>query len=101
MGHSVVGYLEPVALKLNSSTITRPQKGGFSSGIKMELNIDTDVKSVLEFMQDRIQTDKLTAVAESVAGIAPVLWGHFEASPLCPLRLTPEPLSATQSTATG
>jgi len=60
----------------------------------MELEIDLDVKLVLEFMQSGISADRLVAVAAGVNALAPVVWGRFEAKDISVLRLVSLPISA-------
>jgi hypothetical protein len=51
------------------------------------LIFDEDVQSVLEFMQAKIVTTKLVAVADSLPGLARLLWGHYLQEPLIPANL--------------
>jgi hypothetical protein len=44
------------------------------------VQIDDDVGRVLSFMQETLPADRLVPVASAVAGLAPALWGHFQAS---------------------
>jgi hypothetical protein len=71
----------------------------------MELEIDEDVKRVLEFMQGSMSADRLVAVAAGVHALAPILWGSHIAVEITALRLSPPPISVcgphTRSTATG
>lgn len=41
-----------------------------------EISIDPDVMAVLEFMQKKMPADKLVSVAENLAPIARLIWGH-------------------------
>jgi hypothetical protein len=43
----------------------------------MTIAIDRSVEEVLTFMQSNIQADRLIAVSEAVAGIAPLIWGKY------------------------
>ena len=45
----------------------------------MNIAIDPDVKAVAEFMQSSLPAARLRSVAERVAALAPLLWGHFPA----------------------
>jgi hypothetical protein len=45
----------------------------------MDLELDSDVRAVAEFMQSRIATERLVAVARGVAELAPILWGKYPA----------------------
>lgn len=53
----------------------------------MELRIDSDVKSVAEFMQRNVATSRLVAVAESIGRLAPILWGGYEKEGIAALLL--------------
>jgi hypothetical protein len=44
----------------------------------MELVFDVDARAVFEFMLANVPAAKLVAVANAVAQIAPVLWGHYK-----------------------
>lgn len=62
--------------------------------------IDPDVHLVLEFMQRNLQCSRMVSVAEAVAKLAPILWGHYDAEGLAPLTLAlpkPRPLQSTAS----
>ena len=63
----------------------------------MELQIDEDVKRVLEFMQGSMSADHLVAVAAGVHALAPILWGHFEAESVSALRLASLPPNAARA----
>lgn len=69
----------------------------------MELIINPDVKSVLEFMQDRIPACRLVAIAESLPSLAKLLWDRYpqEPSPALTLELlklrSPSQPSASES----
>ena len=63
----------------------------------MELEIDEDVKRVLEFMQGSMSADRLVAVAASVHALAPILWGHFGTEDISALRLASLPLSGPRA----
>lgn len=43
-----------------------------------QLVIDSDVKSVAEYMLENVEAAKLLSVANAVAQLAPLLWGHHE-----------------------
>jgi len=58
---------------------------------EMTFQIDPDVKSVLEFMQDRISADRLVAVAASLPDLAKLLWSHYPQQPCLPVTLEPDP----------
>ena len=73
---------------------------------KRELNLaaDQDVLAVVTFMQDRIAANRLVAVAQGIAEIAPLLWKQYSTEGVQVLSLSPEPIDScveqTQSTAT-
>ena len=54
---------------------------------KMQLDMDADVKAVLEFMSSNISAHKLVSVAQEASQLAPILWGHYEAEQAQGLRL--------------
>ena len=60
----------------------------------MILDIDPDLAATLEFMQTRIPQEKLTSVAEAVARLGEILWGHHPGSTIDVLRLRAEPICA-------
>lgn len=43
-----------------------------------DLAIDADVKRVAEYMLESVEAAKLLSVAQAVAQLAPILWGHHE-----------------------
>ncbi len=55
--------------------------------VKPALSIDEDVLKVLNFMgtssESHIDASRLVAVAEQVAKLAPLLWGHHERKEVC------------------
>lgn len=56
----------------------------------MELILDEDVKSVLEFMQSHIPAGKLTVVAERLPEMERLLWDRYPQEPLTALQLNNE-----------
>jgi hypothetical protein len=48
----------------------------------MELILDGDLKSVVEFMQSNIATSKLVGVAESLPKMAKLLWDGYPQEPI-------------------
>jgi len=60
----------------------------------MVIELDPDVERVLEFMKREIAADRLSAVAQGVANIAPLLWGRYnkEAEPLQAVKMCSEPI---------
>ena len=65
--------------------------------IRMELILDGDLKSVVEFMQSNIATSKLVGVAESLPKLAKLLWDRYPQEPLNGLSLCAEPLTVSTS----
>jgi len=63
----------------------------------VELQIDEDVKRVLEFMQDSMSADRLVAVAAGVHALAPILWGNYGNVEISVLRLLPQPIEVCGS----
>lgn len=47
----------------------------------MEMKVDSDVQSVLEFMQQNIQASRLTGVADSLPQMARLLWSRYPQEP--------------------
>jgi hypothetical protein len=52
-----------------------------------EIAVHPDVKAVIAFMQDALPTGRLVGVAEAVAVMAPVLWGHHTQEAIVPAAL--------------
>jgi len=52
-----------------------------------DVRVDSDVLAVAIFMQERMAASRLVAVADGLAAIAPLLWGHYEAEAVQALRL--------------
>ena len=59
----------------------------------MNLRVDSDVRSVLEYMQTTIPTNKLIGVAEAVLGAAPLLWGKYPQEPVDAMTLETQPIN--------
>lgn len=53
----------------------------------MEIEMDSDVKAVVEFMQITLPAARLVAVSDAVQKVAPVLWGHYPTEEVQALRL--------------
>ena len=68
----------------------------------MELNIDPDVQSVLEFMEKHVQACRLVGVADALPKFARLLWEHYAQEPCSPtIRLeSPKMPHPSQSSAT-
>lgn len=70
----------------------------------MELWIDEDVKAVAAFMQEKIPASRLVAVADGIAGIAPLLWSRYQGEKIDVLALSSPKLDQahrSQSSAIG
>jgi hypothetical protein len=71
----------------------------------MEIAIDSDVKAVLEFMQETLAADRLVSVAEALFRLAPLLWGQYPSHAVQALQLKATAISAddpqTRSSATA
>lgn len=52
---------------------------------RVEFSVDSDVIKVLRFMEENVTCDKLCAVAAQVSQMAPILWGHFDATEIRPI----------------
>jgi hypothetical protein len=57
----------------------------------MNLEIDEDVKAVMEFMQKNVAATKLVNVAKAAASLAPIIWGEYNAEALNILSLRESP----------
>jgi hypothetical protein len=60
--------------------------------MKREIEIDSDVKLVAEFMQSSIPAARLRSVADAIAALAPLLWGHYPAEEVRAIALVSPPL---------
>lgn len=72
-------------------------------GTKCDLEMDADLKLVMEFMRENLPASKLVGVAQALAAVAPVLWGHYEREEVRALTLMNPPItrgSTLQSAAT-
>jgi len=61
----------------------------------MEIEIDKDVKKILEKMQLEIPTHRLIAVAEALPRMARLLWDKYPQEPVEPVRMVADPLSTS------
>ncbi len=59
----------------------------------MEIETDSDVKMILEFMQANVAASRLAGVATAIGRLAPILWGRFGIEEVHPLRLAADPIS--------
>lgn len=66
----------------------------------MQLEIDSDVKVVAEFMQRTVATARLVSVASALAELAPLLWGHYPRERVEPLQLIPLPINLARDSHT-
>ena len=64
---------------------------------RAELILDEDVQTVLEFMQRKIVTSRIVAVAENLPQMARLLWGHYPQESLVVCNLLPELPKASTS----
>jgi len=55
--------------------------------LNMDLELDSDVQAVAEFMMQNIPAAKLVAVARALVELAPLFWGHFTPEHVRALRL--------------
>lgn len=51
----------------------------------MEIQMHSRLMMVANFMQKNIETSELVPIAEALALIAPVLWGHYDSGSIIPL----------------
>ena len=51
------------------------------------------VNKIAQYMADNLQADQLVNTAESIAKLAPILWGHYQREPCIALQLVRQPLS--------
>jgi hypothetical protein len=49
---------------------------------KTELLMDNDLRAVVEFMQENLESQKLVGIADSLPGIARLLWGDVAQEPV-------------------
>lgn len=55
-------------------TSTLPSRVGAVCNVQM----DEDLKRVMEFMQSNVAASKLVSVGKALAAVAPVMWGQYE-----------------------
>jgi hypothetical protein len=65
----------------------------------MQVEIDEHVKSVLEFMQGNVPTEKLVGVASALAEIGKPLWGRFPQEAFVPFNFCESKSGPSQPTA--
>jgi hypothetical protein len=59
----------------------------------MQVKMDRDVLATIQFMQSRIQANKLVGVATALSGLAPLIWTHNRQEPIDVMRVSEEPVS--------
>jgi hypothetical protein len=59
-----------------------------------QLEMDKDVQSVLEFMQNTISTERLIGVADHIPSLARILWSRYRAEGVVALSLNAPSLNA-------
>jgi hypothetical protein len=57
------------------------------------IEVDPDVKLVMEFMQRNMEADKLRGVAEALHICASAIWGRYLYEPIHPMCLREPPIS--------
>jgi hypothetical protein len=63
-------------------------------GMSMTVEMDPDVQRVAEFIQTNFAAQRLVSIAESVAALAPALWGQYGGEAVLALQLKPPLISA-------
>lgn len=58
------------------------------------LTSDADLVAVAAFMQRNLPAAKLVSVANALAAVAPLMWGHYLSEPVVALALERETISA-------
>lgn len=48
----------------------------------MTVRVDTDLEALAEFMQSKFPAARLVSLAESIAALAPSLWGRYQPEPV-------------------
>lgn len=69
----------------------------------MKISLDSDVQSVLEYMQQNIPASKLVGIAETLPDMARLLWSRYSREPFHAIEFGNEPtgeLREPQSVAT-
>jgi len=64
----------------------------------MQLEIDTDIRAIAEFMQRNVPATRLVGVAAGVNALAPLLWGQHKPDFVQPIRLSRGDLHIQPST---
>ena len=64
-----------------------------SVGTRCDLEMDVDLKLVLEFMQSNMPASKLVGVAQALAAVAPILWARYEREDVHALVLSVPPFT--------
>lgn len=68
-------------------------QGTINRVLKTDVIIDSDIKLVASFMQQNLPASRLVAVAQGLAGIAPLLWSEYAAEQIRVIQLMPQPIS--------
>jgi hypothetical protein len=58
----------------------------------MNIEINPEVKAVMEYMQQILPAARLVPVADAVQKIAPILWGHYPTEEVRALELNDKPI---------
>jgi hypothetical protein len=53
----------------------------------MQIELDSDVQKLANFMQANFETTKLAPLAEAINRLSPALWGHYQREPIIPLAI--------------
>jgi hypothetical protein len=60
----------------------------------MQIQMHSRLMMVANFMQKNIETNELVPIAEALALIAPVIWGHYDSGSIIPLFIGDDPPTA-------
>ena len=63
----------------------RQEAPGLQGVVVVRVELNSDVQKLAAFMQTSFETAKLVALADGIADIAPILWGHYAASDVAPI----------------
>jgi hypothetical protein len=86
--------MEDGMLNQQQSNWRGPEQSVLGTINERELVIDSDVKRVAEYMLENVEAAKLLSVANAVAQLAPLLWGHHERVEVRALALQFPPVSS-------
>lgn len=79
-------------LDANAGSVTQAL-GSPRVGARCDLEMDVDLKLVLEFMQSNMSASKLIGVAQALAAVAPIIWSRYERDDVHALVLSVPPLT--------